>query len=118
VDGEVTNAEDHTNSENNVFYDQGKIGLSHLLRGQISKDWATVINDERIESGIKSHPRASVKVVREIILIVLDLWRRQCEILFGKTKEAKIKNKRDHLTKKIDKLRGKKQHDGKGKTTF
>ena len=79
-----------------------KIGWICLLRGQISADWETVINDERIENGLKAHTRANVKVFREIIQIILNLWRRRCEILFGKTKEAKIKNKRDQLTKKID----------------
>ena len=68
-------------------YDQGQIGWSHLLKGQISVDWEAVINAERIETGLQAHPRANVKVIREIIPIVLNLWRRKCEVAFGKTKE-------------------------------
>jgi hypothetical protein len=105
AEGEETNTEDHTESEKNVFYDQGKIGWSHLLRGRISADWAAVINAERIENGLQAHPQANVKVIREIIPIVLDLWRRRCEVAFGKTKEHKIKNKREKLTKKIETLK-------------
>ena len=60
-----TNTEDHTEAEKNVFYDQGKIGWNHLLRGRISVDWAKVINAKRIENGLQAHPRANVKVIRE-----------------------------------------------------
>ena len=38
AEGEVTNAKDHTEAEKNVFYDQGNIGWSHLLKGRISAD--------------------------------------------------------------------------------
>ena len=105
AEGEETNTEDHTEAEKNVFYDQGKIGWSHLLKGRISADWAAVINAKRIENGVHAHPRANVKVIREIIPIVLDLWRRRCEISFGKTKKERIKMKRDQLTEKIETLR-------------
>ena len=54
-EGEETNAEDHTEVEKNVLYDQGQIGWSHLLRGRISVDWATVINAEMIEDGLQAH---------------------------------------------------------------
>ena len=64
-----------------------------------------MINAKRIENGLQAHPRANVKVIREIIPIVLDLWRRRCEVAFGKTKEQKIKNKREKLTKKIETLK-------------
>ena len=89
VEGEVTNMEDYTEAEKNVFSDQGQIGWSHLLKGRISADWAAVINAERIENGEQAHPRANVKVIREIIPIVLDLWMRLCEVAFGKKKGAK-----------------------------
>ena len=52
VEGEEINTEDHTEVEKNVFYDQGQIGWSHLLRGRISADWSAVINAERIENGL------------------------------------------------------------------
>ena len=68
-------------------------------------DWAAVINAERIENGLQAHPRANVKFIREIIPIVLDLWRRRCELAFRKTKEQKIKNKREKLTRKIETLK-------------
>ena len=35
---------------------------------------------------------------------MIDLWRKQCEEAFRKTKEQKIKNKREKLTKKIETL--------------
>ena len=69
AEGEVTNTEDHMEAEKNVFYDQGQIGWSHLLKGRISADWAAVINAERIENGLQAHPRANVKLIREIIPI-------------------------------------------------
>ena len=101
AEGGVTNTEEHTEAEKNVFYDQGQIGWSHLLKGRISADWAAAINAERIENGLQAHPRANVKVIREIIPIVIDLWRRRCEIAYGKTKKERTKRKRDQLTEKI-----------------
>ena len=105
MEGEETITEDHTEAEKNIFYDQGQIGWSHLLKEQISADWAAVINAKRIENGLQAHPQAKVKVIREIGPIVIDLWRRRCELAFGKTKEQKIKNKREKLTKKIETLK-------------
>ena len=64
-----------------------------------------MINAERIENGLQAHPRANVKVIREIIPIVIDLWRRRCEIAYGKTKKETTKMKRDQLTEKIETLR-------------
>ena len=87
-------------AEKNFFYEQGQIGWSHLLRRRISADWAAVINAERIENGLQVHPQSNIKVIREIITIVLDLWMIRCEVAFGKTKEQKIKNKWETLTKK------------------
>ena len=66
-----------------------------------------MINDKRIENGIQAHPRANVKVIWKIIQIVLDLWRRRCEFVIGKTKKAIIKKKLDQFTKKIETLREK-----------
>ena len=43
-------------------------------------DWEKVINDERIKNGLQVHPRANVKVIREIIPIVLDLWHMEEKI--------------------------------------
>ena len=98
MEGEETITEDHTEAEKNIFYDQGQIGWSHLLRGRISVDWAMVINAKKIENGLQAHPRANIKVIRAIIPIVIDLWRRRCELVFGKTKEEKLKNKQEKLT--------------------
>ena len=64
-----------------------------------------MINAKWIENGLQAHPRANAKVVWEIIPIVIDLWRRRCDIAFGKTKKEKIKKKRDQLTEKIETLR-------------
>ena len=76
AEGGETNREDHMEVEKNVFYDQGQIGWSHLLKGRISVDWVAVINAERIENGEEAYPWANVKVIWEIIPIVLDLWMR------------------------------------------
>ena len=66
-----------------------------------------MINEERIANGLPALPRANVKFICEITQIVLDLWRKHYETLFGKPKTSRIKKKRDQLTKKIDKLRKK-----------
>jgi hypothetical protein len=105
AEGGEPNTEDHTQAERNVFLDQGQIGWGHLLKGRISADWATVINTERIEDGQQAYPRANVKVIREIIPIAIDLWRRRCEIAYGKTKKERNKRKRDQLAGKINTLR-------------
>ena len=101
AEGGETNREDHMEVEKNVFYDQGQIGWSHLLKGRISVDWVAVINAERIENGEQAYPWANVKVIWEIIPIVLNLWMRWCEVAFGKTKEKKIKKKRENSLRKL-----------------
>ena len=63
AEGEETNTEEHMEAEKNVFYDQGQIGWTHLLRGRISANWAAVINAERIDNGLQAHPSVNVKVV-------------------------------------------------------
>ena len=97
AEGGEPNTEDHTEAEKNVFSDQGQIGWCHLLKGRISADWAAVINTERIENGLQVHPQANVKVIREIISIVIDLWRQRCEIAYGKTKKERNKSLGLHM---------------------
>ena len=101
------------------FFDQGQTGWSHFSGGRISEDWEIVISNERVDNGLSIRPRVNVKVVREIIPIVLDLWRRKYEVVFGNTRKSKIKNKRKILSKKIDKLNEKTNNTtGKGRLHF
>ena len=47
--------------------------MGHFLREIIRLDWATVIDNERVENGLTVLLRVNLKIVREIIPIVLYL---------------------------------------------
>ena len=58
--GGTTNAGDHMEAESKTVHNQGKIGWSHVLRGKIIEDWATVMNKERANNGLPVLPRENV----------------------------------------------------------
>ena len=103
-----THTEDHMEAEKSIcFFQSGTNQVGHLLRGWISEDWETVINKEIVENGPPILLWLNVKVICAIIPIVVDLWMRRCEVVFGNTWKSKTKNKCDILSKKINKLKKK-----------
>ena len=77
------------------------------MRGRINEDWEVVTNQERSYKVIPILPQTNMKLISAIIPIMLNLWRRRCEVVFGNTRKSKINNKREILSKKIDKLKDK-----------
>ena len=56
LEGEETNTEDHTELEKNIFYNQGKIIWSHLLRGTNHRGLVNGDISERIKNGLQADP--------------------------------------------------------------
>ena len=104
ADGDATNAGEHMEAETKSAHNQEQIGWSHFLRGKIIEDWATVINKERVNNELPVLTWANIKGVCKITPIVLDLWWKRCKLSFGKTRKSKIKNQRELLSRKIEKL--------------
>ena len=68
-DGDNTNAGDHIEAENKLFNDQGYIRWSHVLRVRMHMDWATVINNERVDNGHPVLLWSNVKFIHAMICV-------------------------------------------------